>query len=73
MRRTAFAELTKYLEASLELPSDALIAAEYRFAALNEAGFGVDGDTPSASGLEIASSAGSTNRYLDTEIVAAYW
>jgi len=73
-RRSAFNVFTEHLEQTLELPNDRRLAGEYRFAALSEAGLGIDGEVSSAPDVEqTTTSPQSANRYLDTEIVAIYW
>lgn len=73
-RRAAFAELTKRLEAQFGLQVEPLVAAQLRQAALDAAGFDMEGNLPEqAQAEERVDLPGQEPRYLDSNIVAIYW
>jgi hypothetical protein len=73
-RRDAFKAITRHLEQSLEIESDPLVAAQYRAAALVDAGLSLDGEVLPLAAPEGSLTPGfSDERFLDTEIVAIYW
>lgn len=72
-RRAAFAEITEHLARTLELPEDRLVAAEARFAALNEVGLGEEGQGTEIAGAPPRTSGQQDSRYLDLEMVGIYW
>jgi hypothetical protein len=73
-RRAAFAQLTTQLEERFAFQAEPLVAAQLREAALDAAGFDLEGNLPDrAQGEEQAGTSGQDTRYLDSNIVAIYW
>lgn len=72
-RRTAFAEVTRFVESRLGVQLDRAMAANCRTAALVESGFSFDGQTITPSSTAIAPGPQSGERFLDSELVAVYW
>jgi hypothetical protein len=73
-RRAAFAELTARLEARFGFHAEPLVAAQLRAAALDAAGFDLEGNLAESVGEEKRSEDfAETPRYLDSNIVAIYW
>jgi hypothetical protein len=73
-RRAAFAELTMRLGAQFDFQAEPLVAAQLREAALDAAGFDLEGNLPDQVQVaEQAESPSQDPRYLDSNIVAIYW
>ncbi len=73
-RRAAFTELTKRLESQFDFQAEPLVTAQLREAALDAAGFDLEGNLPDQVQVEEQDESPSQDpRYLDSNIVAIYW
>jgi hypothetical protein len=73
-RRAAFAEVTERLERQFGFQVEPLIAVQLRQAALDGAGFDLEGNLPEQAQIEErVDLPGQGPRYLDSNIVAIYW
>jgi hypothetical protein len=73
-RRATFAELSARLEARFGFQAEPLVAAQLRAAALDAAGFDLEGNLREPAGKEERpDSPAEAPRYLDSNIVAIYW
>ncbi|MHB8464249.1 MAG: DUF6414 family protein [Acidimicrobiales bacterium] len=73
-RRGAFDSITSYIQQRFDIAHDPVVAAQYRSAALLDAGLGLDGRlTAFAPTLDSLAPARSDERFLDAELVAMYW
>jgi len=73
-RRAAFTALTTHLEKQFDFQVEPLVAAQLRQAALDAAGFDLEGNLPDrAEPEERVELPSQEPRYLDSNIVAIYW
>ncbi len=72
-RREAFRQVSKAVGEHFGFEADPLTIAQLRSAALEDAGFDIDGKPPAIPTTEEAGEQKSEARYLDTNIVGIYW
>jgi hypothetical protein len=73
-RRKAFSAITKHLVDRFGFPQEPDISAQYREAALTNAGLHFSGQVaPLVASDDVPSSTPEKERFLDSEFVAIYW
>lgn len=72
-RRRAFNRVADFLKERFEVDSDPVVLAQYRTAALIEAGLDLTGKPLPANTATVTTTQTTEKRYLDSEFVAIYW